>query len=98
MRGDPALENKVLLTDSTKNVDLPPSFYQVNREVRELCLLTIAYLLMLQCEFTSIMSFAFEDMNPLLCIQVTNGLHAMAIRASAMRTYLAALHASSGTH
>jgi hypothetical protein len=33
IRGDPAREVQALYTDSMKNIDLPPSFYNVNREV-----------------------------------------------------------------
>jgi hypothetical protein len=32
-RGDPARESQPLYTDSMRNIDLPPSFYNVNREV-----------------------------------------------------------------
>ncbi len=33
IHGDPARESQPLYTDSMRNIDLPPSFYNVNREV-----------------------------------------------------------------
>ena len=37
--GDPARERQDYYTDQFKNVDLPPSFYNFDQRVRDLCLL-----------------------------------------------------------
>ena len=60
VRGDPARDNQPLYTDAMRNIDLPPSFYNFNREVRELRLSTIDFFIMIQHPFTSFRGLCIE--------------------------------------
>jgi hypothetical protein len=66
MRGDPARDQQSSYFDQMKNVDLPPSFYNFDERVRDLCLLTAELFLLLHYSFTSFRAFVSQSMNPLL--------------------------------
>jgi len=63
IRGDPAREDQPSYYDQMKNIDLPPSLYNVHSKV---CLSNIDSLIVLHYSFTSFVAFVFEGMNRLL--------------------------------